>query len=398
MKSTNDRNTDEKSQELLFATGTSNLETMQQLISDGADVNFQDTHGNTILKTAMYNNNLKGAEILIAAGADVNLKSAVQSKIPSHFSLKLVPFKTAETFFNESADMKSKGLSILMDAASGGRIKSPLNFIFRGNEAPYAFGLNGILPNAITTFQEVMPLQLAVQFGRIDIVGLLIDRGADITAKDSIGLSILMKAASGGNLDLVKLLVDKGADINEVHSTFGVTALQEGARAGYNQIVEFLIAKGAAVEHVDLFGLGVLSHAYLGPLDFDVSKCRTFTISEDTLEEAGGKPNHAKVVKTLKNAGASEGLISNFGVSDVEIAASVESHISSFISMQEFLSSQNPNCVQDFLKKDVFTKYDVTSEEMQDLEIAETQEWQTEERGDQISFAGAIQDVVEMEG
>ena len=50
--------------------------------------------------------------------------------------------------------------------------------------------------------------------GHLEMVKLLLDRGADANLKDGGGEMALMRAAEKGNLRIVKVLLDKGADVN----------------------------------------------------------------------------------------------------------------------------------------------------------------------------------------
>jgi len=43
---------------------------------------------------------------------------------------------------------------------------------------------------------------------------LLIDKGADVNAKDITGETALMVAAERGHTEIVKLLIGRGADVN----------------------------------------------------------------------------------------------------------------------------------------------------------------------------------------
>ena len=50
--------------------------------------------------------------------------------------------------------------------------------------------------------------------GDIKAIQAAIDRGADVNAKNEIGVSALWVATSKGKLDVIELLVKRGADVN----------------------------------------------------------------------------------------------------------------------------------------------------------------------------------------
>ncbi len=57
-----------------------------------------------------------------------------------------------------------------------------------------------------------------------------------------------MEAASGGYSDIVKLLIDHGANVN-AKSSVGNTALTYACCGGYEEVVRILLEAGADVEH-----------------------------------------------------------------------------------------------------------------------------------------------------
>lgn len=65
---------------------------------------------------------------------------------------------------------------------------------------------------ASTNDMKVQPLHAAVAGRNVEAVRLLIERGADVNARQQIGYTPLMGAASAGRQDLVRLLLDHGAD------------------------------------------------------------------------------------------------------------------------------------------------------------------------------------------
>jgi hypothetical protein len=75
---------------------------------------------------------------------------------------------------------------------------------------------------------------------------LLLDRGADVEARNANGGSLLHSASSGGVTDLVELALRLGADIDAVNR-YGLTPLHLAAMEGRSETVEFLLERGAAV-------------------------------------------------------------------------------------------------------------------------------------------------------
>ena len=85
---------------------------------------------------------------------------------------------------------------------------------------------------------QCTPLMHAAEYGRNEIIRLLLDKGADINEKVE-GWTALQWAASSGQIESVKLLLDKGADISG--------ALAEAVYEGNFDVVKLLIDKGADV-------------------------------------------------------------------------------------------------------------------------------------------------------
>lgn len=93
-------------------------------------------------------------------------------------------------------------------------------------------------------------LMLAVRNGHTDTVELLINKGADIEAKDEDGQTPLMFEAAWGDIETVKLLIDKGAAI-EARDDDGNTPLMQAAKQYRTEIVKLLLKKGADIEAKD---------------------------------------------------------------------------------------------------------------------------------------------------
>jgi ankyrin repeat protein len=93
-------------------------------------------------------------------------------------------------------------------------------------------------------------LQAAVEGGYLEIVQLLLEEGADINSQGSYYGNALQLAAGDGKLEIVQLLIEKGADINSPAGYYG-NALQLAAGQGKLEIVQLLLEKGADVNAQD---------------------------------------------------------------------------------------------------------------------------------------------------
>ncbi len=88
------------------------------------------------------------------------------------------------------------------------------------------------------------------------MAAFLLDRGVDPAAGMATGMSALHYAASAGHLDVVKLLIQRGAPM-ELKNRFGGTVLDQALYSALNEprpdhprIIEALLAAGADVEAV----------------------------------------------------------------------------------------------------------------------------------------------------
>ena len=81
----------------------------------------------------------------------------------------------------------------------------------------------------------------------------LLERGADVNAKDDYGITPLHRAAINSNRAVAELLIAKGADVN-TKSNAGMTPLHWALGEGPVETAELLIAKGADVNVKDNIG------------------------------------------------------------------------------------------------------------------------------------------------
>jgi ankyrin repeat protein len=168
----------------------SRYEIAQLLLKNGASPNFliRDYESNSdcasALMTAIDSSDLQMVELLLANGADVNLSCKSGN---SAFSKAL--YRVRDYYYDKSLQQKSQKIVDLL-FASGLDVKAVDNF-------------------GTTT------LMMAIQYGNYPAVERLIKMGVPVNAKTKRGETALMLAASTtGRFGIVKLLIESGADVN----------------------------------------------------------------------------------------------------------------------------------------------------------------------------------------
>lgn len=190
----------------------------------------------TSLFDAVNSGEIKQVKAAIAAGADVNEKDEYGTTVLYYAARK--------------ADKELVGL-LLSNGADA-------NILNNEGDTPLYYAVKGDDTGEIDN---------------IDVVRLLIEKGADVNAKNG---SILWTAARYGELDVVKLLLSHKADPNLAN------ALHAAALGGNLEITQLLLANGADPTLKD----------YKGQTPLDIIKGPEMSVYED----------QAKIIKALKAA------------------------------------------------------------------------------------------------
>jgi ankyrin repeat protein/ketosteroid isomerase-like protein len=181
------------------------LDTLRDLRAKGANINAPGDRSTPPLAYAAAAGSIEAMRMLLAAGADVNARTA--------FGATALHWATHDT----------AKMQLLVSHGAD------VNAVTRNKRTPLI----------LAAFNNPSP----------EAVALLLEKGADLNAKDALGVTALLAATSGDRSNVAKLLVAKGMDPN-ANDLPGFTPLMNAASYGDVDLMRLLIAHGAKVNAV----------------------------------------------------------------------------------------------------------------------------------------------------
>jgi cytohesin len=169
--------------------------------------------------------------------------AAFQTLLDEHPTNKVV----ASTKRMTQRVQKAKKEKTLVEAVENGDVEQLKLLISKGADVDAKVKAEVVRSDGDAFYVEGWTLlHLAAMEGHADIAAILINKGADIHARneDWFGATPLLCAARLGHADVAELLIDAGADIN-MHAKYFQTPLDYAASQGHLDVVELLISKGA---------------------------------------------------------------------------------------------------------------------------------------------------------
>jgi ankyrin repeat protein len=253
---------------LMFAARQGCLECAKILLEAKAHINAVDPDGITSTLLAIINGHYDVAAYLVDQGADVNLadrtgRTALYSAVDFH-----TPPQSNRPAPKE-IDSSVASLDLIKDLlAHGANVNAALK-----TQQPYRAKLDRGDDTMLTT--GTTPLLRAAKAGDTEVVGLLLEKGADPKLATRSGINPLMAAAGLGTKEedtagrfkteadiiaSIDLCLKAGVDVNAVDSR-GETALHGAASKGYDQVIKYLAEHGANLNLKDKQGKTALDAA-----------------------------------------------------------------------------------------------------------------------------------------
>ncbi|KAJ8705467.1 hypothetical protein PYW08_012513 [Mythimna loreyi] len=221
---------------LHVATEHAHLDAMDLLLRHGAKVNACDGRGSSALSVAARRDSAAACRLLLACGADT----------------------TVDSLYPQPDDACANAAALrLLEAARTGDVENARSILDARPRLVNCRDVDG---------RHSTPLHFAAGYNRLPLAQLLLQRGADVHAKDKGGLVPLHNACSYGHYELTELLVSAGAGVNAA-DLWRFTPLHEAAAKGKADIVRLLLKHGADPTRRNRDGLTPLQLVRAGDSD-----------------------------------------------------------------------------------------------------------------------------------
>ncbi len=241
--------------DLVDAVKAEDVDRVDRLLRDGADVHSTQGDGATALHWAAHRDSQPAAALLVRAGADVNAGDD-HGVTPLALACLNGSLSMVELLLDAGADAalaRTSGESPLMTAARVGNVDVVRRLLAAGAD-----------PTSVERSRGQTALMWAVAENQTAVAEVLVELGGGTTARSANGFTPLLFAAQQGNLDIVRVLLAAGADVNEsapdgiAGDTNARTLLREGTDAsvllvaidsGHAAMARFLLERGADPNH-----------------------------------------------------------------------------------------------------------------------------------------------------
>jgi ankyrin repeat protein len=110
----------------------------------------------------------------------------------------------------------------------------------------FLFLLDSSIPKDARTQDGYNALDLAAEYGHVEIAQMLLEKGADANSSYD-GNRALHRAVVGGSIALIQMLLDKGADLEARELVKSYTPLHLAARYAVHEVVSLLLDRGANI-------------------------------------------------------------------------------------------------------------------------------------------------------
>jgi ankyrin repeat protein len=212
---------------LMIAVDEGNVEMARLLLDHGADPNATTEYGHRPLLRAVYRGNVELASLLIERGAEVAVEDAWGG----------TPIAAAARQGSDAMveRLTAAGARVgIVEAALLGRADDVRRFLADGTPVDFA------------NESGMTALFGAAHRGDISLADELLNRGANVAARDRLGKTPLIVATISLQEEMVRFLLDRGAPINATTDT-DKSALSLAVMGNRDSLVRLLLEHGASL-------------------------------------------------------------------------------------------------------------------------------------------------------
>ena len=221
--------------------GGCSKETLQAIISHGADINAADNTNRTALMIGCWKDNEKVIDVLLNAGADSNITDSMGATWIHYAVHGDCSKETLQAIIDNGADI---------NAAGNGKKTALMIGCWKGNIEAINVLLNAGADSNITDDVGETCIHHAVNGGK-ETLQAIINHGADVNVRDKHSVTALMVACWKENVDAINILLNAGADPT-IADTKGFTSIHYSVHVDCSkETISALIGHGADVNTAD---------------------------------------------------------------------------------------------------------------------------------------------------
>jgi ankyrin repeat protein len=232
------------------------LEAVTKLLKEETDVNIVDNGGRTALHLAASYNSIITKKLLSVQCVHINITDGVLKWTPLRYADRTRSWMAMDSLLQSGGNAddivltsrkighQEWGQAALLKSAHKG-YTNLLDFMLNSG-----FDIDDFI---IEFYENVTLIHSASQFGPVESVRFLIERGANINIRSSFMNTALHFAAINNSESVITLLLDKGMSVN-VRGEHGNTPLHVAAHWGNLRATKVLVERGAALEETSKWG------------------------------------------------------------------------------------------------------------------------------------------------
>ena len=325
-----------------FVSQNGDIEIIELLISQKADLNICSYEGYSPIMIASGYGNKEIVQLLLKNGAKPDNNCSESNPTALYFAAKQGFYDIVKILIQYKANINYTDADGMhpIDLINFEKDNMDILKFMVDNGADYKFkfflaiGSNDVksvkkmlkTENVNQTVSEIKltPLMLACEYGNMEIIQLLIDKGAEVNQIDASGKSAIVYTISSDKLEIARYLIDKGAELNLFYD--GISPLIKAIIEEKWEFAELFIEKGAnvnAFQTITPMDVTLFKQNY-DFADYLIEKGADINLKGDHGNTAlynAAKEGDLESVNFLLNKGAKADIKNSYGYSPLAIAS-----------------------------------------------------------------------------